>query len=165
MHREISSRLEPRGLVAIAHWPDDDGWVCNCIVVRDDRLLLLLREYDGFLGGQWDLPGGKLDAGEEPAEAAARELREEAGLVAAGLSEFAHYSNADMDGGDFRFHTVTFLVAEADDTAPVRLSAEHPKFCWASRDEFDQLPVAWYVRRVLAGVEWGTINTHHGESD
>jgi len=44
------------------------------------------------------LPGGKLDAGGEPVEAAVRELREEAGLRAAEVSEFAHYSNPDLGG-------------------------------------------------------------------
>lgn len=165
MRSDFDSRREPPGLVSVSDWPADDGWVCNCIVMRGGRLLLLLRSPGGFLGGSWDLPGGKLDAGEQPAEAAARELREEAGLIAAEVSEYAHFSNPDLGGDDFRFHTVTFLIREADDSRPVRLSSEHPEFCWVSREQFDQLPVAWYVRRVLAGVEWGRMSTHHGESD
>lgn len=164
-HDNGHGRLEPRGLVATKYWPDDDGWVCNCIVFRGNRLLLLLREHDGFLGGQWDLPGGKLDAGEQLAESVARELYEEAGLKAAEISEFAHYSNPDIGGENYRFHTVTFLVREADDSLPVRLSEEHPDFKWVTRAQFDELPVAWYIRRVLGNVDWGTISIHHGESD
>jgi len=60
---------------------------------------------------------------------------------------------------------VTFLVREADDTQNVQLSGEHPEFKWVTREQFEELPVAWYVRRVLGNVEWGTINTHHGKSD
>lgn len=44
----------------------------------------LLRQWRYAVGGWiWELPAGKLDAGEAPGITAARELREEAGLVAA----------------------------------------------------------------------------------
>jgi len=49
----------------------------------DDPQILLLRQYryaaDGYL---YEIPAGKLDAGETPAECAARELREETGCSA-----------------------------------------------------------------------------------
>lgn len=50
-----------------------------------DRILLTLRHPDGILPDSWELPGGKLEDGEAAATAAARELREETGLSAAGL--------------------------------------------------------------------------------
>ncbi|MEO6027694.1 MAG: NUDIX hydrolase [Candidatus Binatia bacterium] len=43
----------------------------------------LLRQYRHAVGGYlWEVPAGKLDAGESPETCAARELAEEAGLVA-----------------------------------------------------------------------------------
>lgn len=44
------------------------------VVVRDARVLLLRNERD-----EWELPGGKLDLGEEPAACVAREIAEEVG--------------------------------------------------------------------------------------
>ena len=44
-------------------------------VFRDDRILLV-RE-----GGEWSLPGGWVDVGESPAEAATREVLEESGYA------------------------------------------------------------------------------------
>jgi 8-oxo-dGTP pyrophosphatase MutT (NUDIX family) len=38
------------------------------VVVRDDRVLLLRNERD-----EWELPGGKLELGEEPPACVARE--------------------------------------------------------------------------------------------
>ena len=53
-------------------------------VVRDagGRLLLVQRGHEPE-GGRWTLPGGRVEPGESPADAAAREVTEETGLVVA----------------------------------------------------------------------------------
>lgn len=52
-----------------------------------DQILLTRRQPNGILPNSWELPGGKLEDGESPATAAARELREETGLHALELDE------------------------------------------------------------------------------
>ena len=50
------------------------------VAVQDGKVLLLENERD-----EWELPGGKLELGEDPAACVVREVREEAGWrVAAG---------------------------------------------------------------------------------
>lgn len=44
------------------------------------RWLVQPRPSEGLLGGLWEFPGGKIEAGESPETAARRELREETGL-------------------------------------------------------------------------------------
>lgn len=53
-------------------------------VIRDeDGRVLLTKRPDGMhMGGLWEFPGGKVDPGELPATALARELEEELGLQA-----------------------------------------------------------------------------------
>lgn len=52
----------------------------------DDRRIVLLRQYRYAAGGTiWEVPAGKLDAGEDPAACAARELEEETGYRAGRL--------------------------------------------------------------------------------
>ena len=48
-------------------------------VIRDDRhrLLIAQRPLDGLLGGLWEFPGGKCEAGESLRDCLRRELREE----------------------------------------------------------------------------------------
>lgn len=51
--------------------------IAVAVVRRDGRLLIGRRPEDGLLGGLWEFPGGKVERGETPRAAAARELAEE----------------------------------------------------------------------------------------
>ena len=59
------------------------------IPMQDDGRVVLIRQYRYALDRWiWELPAGSLDAGEDPAAAAARECEEEIGLIP-GRVEFA----------------------------------------------------------------------------
>jgi ADP-ribose pyrophosphatase len=54
-----------------------------CVLYVEDGKILLVRQYRYAYGESiYEIPAGKLDAGEDPSFAAARELEEEAGLKA-----------------------------------------------------------------------------------
>ena len=75
---ELEVVRHPGGAAAVAL--DEEGRVC------------LLRQYRHAAGGWlWELPAGKLDPGEPPEAAAARELQEEAGVRAGRWDKLAGF--------------------------------------------------------------------------
>lgn len=53
------------------------------IIRREDGKLLITKRAEGdHLGGVWEFPGGKVEPGESPQAALARELEEEVGIQA-----------------------------------------------------------------------------------
>jgi 8-oxo-dGTP diphosphatase len=58
-----------------------------CYLRRGEDFLLLLKASGRFGGGFWNAPGGKIDEGESPEEAARREVLEETGLTVINLEK------------------------------------------------------------------------------
>jgi len=58
-----------------------DPKVAAAVLVEQDGRVLLVRRVNEPYRGLWTLPAGFIDAGEDPAEAAARECLEETGLT------------------------------------------------------------------------------------
>ncbi len=56
--------------------------VAAAIVIERGRVLLTQRKSGSHLAGLWEFPGGKVEDGEDPKDALARELREEIGIEA-----------------------------------------------------------------------------------
>jgi 8-oxo-dGTP diphosphatase len=69
----------------------------DCVVFDPGGRLLLIRRRHPPFQGQYALPGGYVEYGETAEHAAARELKEETGLVALDLSLIGVYSDPHRD--------------------------------------------------------------------
>jgi 8-oxo-dGTP diphosphatase len=65
--------------------------VVAAILEVDGRILIGQRRPEQSHPGKWEFPGGKVEPGETPAQALARELEEELGICAAEGQEIARY--------------------------------------------------------------------------
>jgi 8-oxo-dGTP diphosphatase len=77
----------------------------DTVLLYEDQVLAIRRARPPF-AGQWALPGGKLEPGEQTLHAAARELEEETG-VAVSTGELRLLGVYDQPGRDPRGPTVT----------------------------------------------------------
>ena len=78
------------------------------LIEREGRWFLQRRDPRGkVLPGRWEFPGGKVEAGESPAEACRRELAEELGIADAVLSPQDVITH---DYGDRQVRLHPFLV-------------------------------------------------------
>lgn len=105
----------------------------KALIVDDEGRILLLREADtyeeGTNVGRYQVPGGRLDAGEPFLDGLAREVMEEAGLtVTVEKPLYVAEWFSVIKGIKTQIVAVFFLCRAV--TAEVRLSEEHDDFQW-----------------------------------
>ena len=121
-----------------------------CAVILDDagRILLAQRPAHKHLPLKWEFPGGKVEPGEEPAAAIAREIREELGCEVAilrALPRFTHQYPKTL------IEMIPFVCRLAPVSPPPCLH-EHVAVAWVPRDElhsYDLAPADWPILKSL----------------
>ncbi len=93
-----------------------------CFVRRGDELLLIHKKR-GLGAGKVNAPGGRIEAGESPLQAAVRETREEVGVTAghlrlAGRLRFAFVDGYGLQCEVFTACVLTGTVTETDEALP-----------------------------------------------
>ena len=91
------------------------------VIERRGRCLIARRHSGGFLGGQWEFPGGKRHPGERWPECLRRELAEELGVRAVRPVRFMRVRYLDPSG--IRVCFVVFRCAIAGRPRPLAARA------------------------------------------
>lgn len=117
----------------------------GCIVVRADGHLLMVQNRRGF----WSTPGGHLDFGESPAECAARETFEEAGVRVTDVEFVAITNDVLRDAG--RHYITIWMRADVGDAAlAIGDRAEIAAAGWFAPENLPE-PRHVYFENLLAG--------------
>ena len=112
---------------------DDAVSIAVAVVCQGDCFLVGRRPAGVPLAGLWEFPGGKIEPGESPQEAAIRECREETGLTVAVHDEFPGQLY-DYEHGRVHLHFLSCLPVD--------------------RDPVPQAPFRWVERQKLADLEF-----------
>ncbi len=122
----------------------------GAVIVRDRRVLLIRRGQAPLLG-EWSLPGGVLECGETLREAAAREAREETGLVVETAEMLGVYERIiRSDDGRVRYHYVLIDFLCRPVGGELQAGSDAAEVGWFTREELPGLGLAYDANDVVA---------------
>lgn len=108
--------------------------VAGAVFVNDGLVFAAKRGQGKNMAGKWEFPGGKVERGETPKEALARELYEELHIEAT-IGDRITTTEYNYDFGTVSL--TTFYCVAAESTQPVL--TEHEEVRWVPVSELDQL--------------------------
>jgi len=119
--------------------------VAKVFVLNHDNLIMVLRRSstDTHRPLTWDLPGGGVDYGEDPKDAVIREAQEEAGLSI--KSPTIVYTGSNNDDK----YVIRLLYYTFSDQTEIKLSDEHDKVMWVTKDQFVALDLPDYFKEAV----------------
>jgi 8-oxo-dGTP diphosphatase len=126
-----------------------------CFIVKDGRVLLIQKKR-GLGAGKVNAPGGKLEPGESPMEAAVRETQEEIGVTPLHLEERGVLHFQFVDGYSLQ---CTVFVARDLDGEPVETVEATP--FWRELDEVPYADMWEDDQHWLPGVLTGSVDYFH----
>jgi len=117
--------------------------IAVAIVERGEGTLVARRAEGQHLAGSWEFPGGKIEPGESPADAAVRESREELGIEVKPVELF---ETTEFEYDDrtvtLRFYRCVHLAG-----APKPASGDAAK--WVNREELANIDIPPANERVV----------------
>ena len=131
-------------------YPDSPLLGVSVAVWREEKVLLVKRGRPPLLG-LWSLPGGLVELGETLAEAAAREIHEETGIVADGFSAI---DRAEIiirdDRGRVDRHYVLIVFAATYRSGAALAAHDAAEVRWVNATDLAGLELTADTARVLS---------------
>ncbi|WP_312951878.1 8-oxo-dGTP diphosphatase MutT [Superficieibacter sp.] len=122
-------------------------------IIRDPagQIFITRRAADAHMANKWEFPGGKIEAGESPEQALARELQEEVGIVPGPSPLYMKIEHAFPD----RHITLWFYLVEAWQGEPWGKEGQPGR--WVLQQDLDasDFPPAneAVIKQLLSGVQ------------
>jgi len=130
------------------HLPDATA-VAIGVLTGPQGVLIARRPAQGVLGGLWELPGGKVEPGEAPAQALAREFEEELGLAVAVGKALAPIEHTYAHG---RVRLLPFWCRLAEDKPQTPVARQVAEFRWVNPRSLADYPFPEANRGLLAAI-------------
>lgn len=122
--------------------------VVGAVIEHDDKIFATKRGPNMSLAGLWEFPGGKIEAGETPQEALAREIQEELGCTIT-VHDFVTTTDHEYDFGIVSLSTYRCALVSGTPTL-----TEHSDSVWISSEllgDLEWAPADIPAVEILAG--------------
>jgi len=124
--------------------PTTPLWVVTAAVIQSNgKVLIALRPPQGLLGGLWEFPGGKVEAGESLEDGLRREILEELGVTVAVGEPLGVYKHA-YTHFKVRLHAFYCTLPAANSPQPLH----HSALAWVSPPELTTYPMGKIDRMI-----------------
>jgi 8-oxo-dGTP pyrophosphatase MutT (NUDIX family) len=124
--------------------PKKQGAGCLIFCSDTDRFLLIKRSEYVAVPNTWNLPGGGVDGGETPEQAARREMLEEIGFDIDNHQLKLIYTN-EVYAPRFKYYTFAIVVGE--EFKPT-LNYESSDYIWCNLDNIPE-PLHWGLSQLI----------------
>jgi ADP-ribose pyrophosphatase YjhB (NUDIX family) len=118
------------------------------VVIHRQRALLIRRGCEP-LKGQWSIPGGMLELGEELAEGVRRELKEETGLEVEPLEIVAAFDRIMREGKRVKYHYVIVDYVCRLKRGRLKPASDVTDARWVRREEMPQYHLTEMATKVI----------------
>jgi len=121
----------------------------SAFIIKDGKLLIVKRaKNETFLAEFYEIPGGKVEFGESPAEALVREVKEETNLDVKVIKPYSTFSYVSSNGEK---HTIDiqYIVEPIENLENITLSHEHDDYTWITKEEVDNFKFSDQMKEVI----------------
>lgn len=133
----------------------------KAIIINKKHQILLLKVDTSSFGKStkkpyWDIPGGRVQRGDDVEQTLLRELQEETGITK--VLSFKPFSmvlsniRIPIDGQDVGLILAAY-ICEVDDTNKIKLSGEHTEYNWFNKSEAAELLKVKYPDEFIDNLE------------
>lgn len=123
-------------------------------IIQQNGKTLVLRRANGrsTILGLYELPGGKIEYGEQPEDALRRYLYDDAGLQLESSQLFDAVTYIDHDDRDIQYAVMVYTVSVVNST-PVTLSGNYSKYKWQKLSKSEREELTDLTQLVLGIIE------------
>ncbi|KAE9548262.1 hypothetical protein FO519_008526 [Halicephalobus sp. NKZ332] len=118
-------------LIQVASDEGISRFVVGGVIWKENKVLVLKRAANDFMGGIYELPSGKVEENEDLIHALRREILEETGLKVIDANYISYFDYNSKSGRRTRQFNYNIIV-EGDQ---VKLSEEHEDAAWVAMDD------------------------------
>jgi 8-oxo-dGTP diphosphatase len=119
----------------------------HALIENNDKYLVTRRSNNvSYMPGKWDIPGGKVEAGESVEETTKREIKEETGLTINIGKPLFIYSNKDQIPTRQTFQAI-YQCRYSGGT--ITLNKEHSEYRWLNYSEISKLDTIAFLKALL----------------